>query len=480
MKAIWYETPGVFKNTWGFSDRHFMKFCMLPGDCPVNQTGHCRNITMKNNEDLLVKAEALRKQENKQESLACYKEYLLKRNALLWYAKLTENPHEAFASADLAFRLQPENEMAQRAITTVRKQLPEEDIQHDELIKKVIQSTGMTLIQARSVMWSFKSINLPIGEAFDSKTIQLRDLAWASENAYNETVRNAAKTVLLSHLLKIEPNNLPPALKIVPCSHYSEWQERVSVMFSGLLVGIMLMFSIFTIVTMIGCFFGLLTVKISWNWIGLFFYSIFLILFAYFSDRYLNKSVNYKVGRWGEEKAVEAIRSSLDGRWVLFRNFVFPNKKMGDIDLVLIGPGGIWVFEVKAYTGKIRNIGDKWQKKGRFGWYNLSVNPGKQARRNAVNLKEFFSENDIAVKWINPVVLWAGEISHYEDEKGILLVENPETPVWKVDNINEYTDEFLQNTNFSLKDKATDLLMKTIDNVNISKKSATQTEQKTT
>jgi len=188
---------------------------------------------------------------------------------------------------------------------------------------------------------------------------------------------------------------------------------------------------------------------------------MFLLIRIY--NRYDDVAAQYRIGRWGEEKAVEKLLLSLDGRWCLIRNFVWQNRKWGDIDLILIGPGGVWAFVVKAYSGKIRNIGDKWHKKGKFRWYDISTHPGKQARRNAVNLKNFLNDNGLKVKWVNSVVLWAGGLSPFDYEKGTLELQDPATPVWNIELIDDYIDELFQNSNFKdLKDEAVNLLKSSI------------------
>ena len=46
----------------------------------------------------------------------------------------------------------------------------------------------------------------------------------------------------------------------------------------------------------------------------------------------------YRRGQQGEDRVVDAIRSSLDAQWTLFRNVVLPGRNRADIDAVLVGP----------------------------------------------------------------------------------------------------------------------------------------------
>jgi len=123
--------------------------------------------------------------------------------------------------------------------------------------------------------------------------------------------------------------------------------------------------------------------------------------------------------------------------WTIIRSFEFPYKKWGDIDLIIVGTGGIWAIEVKGYTSRVRNVRDTWHYKNKFGWFKLSKHPGKQARRNAARLKLFLDGQGINVGWVEPVVLWAGESKN-------LTVENPETLVWNISDIPELKDFWLK------------------------------------
>jgi hypothetical protein len=62
---------------------------------------------------------------------------------------------------------------------------------------------------------------------------------------------------------------------------------------------------------------------------------------------------SFRKGRQGEEAVVEKIRSALDNRWTIFRNLHLPDRK-DDLDVVLVGPDGVWTVEVKAYEGTVR------------------------------------------------------------------------------------------------------------------------------
>jgi tetratricopeptide (TPR) repeat protein len=379
-----------------------------------------------------------------QESHDCLRDFLLQQpahlDALLWLAKVTPDHQEAIAAAELALKLDPGNEIAQRAVIAVRERAEEsaeQAAEQAELSAAVALSTGMTLAQARAVKWPFRGVNRPIGEVLDDRTIALRDLGWAVEEAWDTQVKDAAKTILLTHLVGAEPDELPLPLKVIVASRFSELQERRNLVYFAALSGAsLLLLSELGILTV-----GSLVLKWNWPiWVSLVLFAVigFLVGAARFTDRYRDLADQYRLGRWGEEKVVDALRYSLDGRWTLFHNFEWPNRRWGDMDLVLVGPGGVWVFEVKAYSTRVRNIGDRWERRSGRGWRKLTTHPGHQARRNAARLKEYLKSHSVDVRWVEPAVVWAGE-------PGSLAVEDPATPVWNLEELSDHAEELWQS-----------------------------------
>jgi Holliday junction resolvase-like predicted endonuclease len=397
----------------------------------------------------IAEARKLYREGKQRESRDRLRDFLLQRpahmDALLWLAKVTPDLREAVAAAGLVLKLDPGNEVAQRAVIAVRERVGEpsgQAAEQAELSAAVALSTGMTLAQARAVKWTPRGINRPIGEVLGDRTITLRDLWWALENAYDTRIRDAAKTILLTHLVGAEPKEPPPPLRVVVGSRFSERQERQSIVYAALMLGVAAMVA--------GGFvaFWLTSVALHWEWpcwVLLSVLSISVLLLSMsraIVDRYIDQADQYRMGRWGEEKVMDVLRYSLDGRWTLFRNFEWPNRKWGDVDLILAGPGGIWAFEVKAYSGQVCNIGDRWQRKARWGWRKLTSHPGHQARRNAARLKEYLDAQNVDVRWVQPVVVWAGE-------QGILTVEDPATSVWDLEELSDRIEDLWQSRNLS-------------------------------
>lgn len=140
---------------------------------------------------------------------------------------------------------------------------------------------------------------------------------------------------------------------------------------------------------------------------------------------------NYRNGRWGEEKIIEQLRIYLDGAWTVYHSFEWPGGEGGDIDLILVGSKGVWALEVKAYSGLIVNEYDTWTRKGSFN--GLPSHPGKQARGNAKRLQRLLDSKGVKIRYVEPVVAWAKSEQDPLEEKGSLIVNSPDTPVWKLD-----------------------------------------------
>ncbi|MBX0330187.1 NERD domain-containing protein [Oscillochloris sp. ZM17-4] len=393
--------------------------------------------------DLLLQSAAARKAGDDAASCALLREYLLRERALLWLARQSASPAEALAAAELAYQLAPGDEVVQRAIIAVRERagaLPTPAQSQASLSGAVALSTGMTLGEASAVIWPFKGINRPIGDALDDGTIVLHDLAYGVEKARDRRVRDAARTILYSTIVGAEPERGARPLRVIKGGRYAERKERQALLFAGMIgaVGLML-------------WAGLMVASIVNLWLrsGWLISLLILVLFGVviglqrLLDRFVEESRSYRLGRWGEERAADSLRGLLSDEWTLVQNFSFPNRAWGDIDLLLVGPGGIWALEVKAYSGAIRNLGDTWERLHKGTWRRLQAHPGKQARRNAVNLKTYLDQQGVAVKWVEAVVVWAGDEDD-GDETGSLSVKDPDTRVWRANSLAEDGEELFQ------------------------------------
>lgn len=130
-------------------------------------------------------------------------------------------------------------------------------------------------------------------------------------------------------------------------------------------------------------------------------------------------------GDEAERRIVEIAQQTLDSDWTLFRNVALPTqrKRKADIDIVLVGPPGIWVLEVKCLNGEYRNTGEQWEYRAGNTWKVMEKrNPTRQARNNAVHLAGFLRADGIR-QWVEPAVVWA-------NPDATPAVQNPMVAVW--------------------------------------------------
>ncbi len=300
-------------------------------------------------------------------------------------------------------------------------------------------NAGLTIEQARQTLWAFKPYKgRPMGELVDGHLLSLKDLAYAVEQAWDDRVRRSA-IVLLSLALNqaVQEPSAYGVLKVVSCGRsYAERQEKLVLFKVAVVLGVAFGASVTVAVT------NLISIikngpppwDILLSPLGIIMSVIALALLVVvlrgaqlLIDKFVAQSERrislYRQGQEGESLAVEIVRQSLDGRWVLFRNVVLPDQG-GDIDAVLVGPGGVWVMEIKAYTGKYRNIGEHWEKLAGQRWHLMRKNPGRQAKRNASHLSSFLKADGIN-QWVTPVVVWANPRSK-------LSWENPAVKIWPI------------------------------------------------
>ena len=141
---------------------------------------------------------------------------------------------------------------------------------------------------------------------------------------------------------------------------------------------------------------------------------------------------NFRKGQQGEVIAARQLRQGLGGEWVLFRNVQLPGSRV-DIDMVLLGPPGVYAVEVKTYVGRYR-----YQKKNFYryapmmGWRKMHHNPGRQARGASTALHHYITHTLNADIWVEPRLAWVGS--------GTLYLQEPDVYVWYLNNLDAETE----------------------------------------
>ena len=104
---------------------------------------------------------------------------------------------------------------------------------------------------------------------------------------------------------------------------------------------------------------------------------------------YLRRYRIYGGGLAGETQVAKLLSSTLsDNYWLI--NGLYLHNGGGDIDHVVLGPGGIFVLETKNWSGTVSCDGDEWQRTGRG---NFKSSPSRQVKRNAAAIKNIIDSS---------------------------------------------------------------------------------------
>jgi hypothetical protein len=307
-------------------------------------------------------------------------------------------------------------------------------------------NAGLSLEQARATLWPFPPFkNQPMGPLVDTQQLKLKDLAYAIENAWDDRVRRAAialMAVSLNQAVEEPPPSAGP-LKVVSYGRsYAERQQLRQMLFVGLFAGAALMVALLIMIDRLLIAATSPLRDSSWlakatsptGLVALAFLiglsAIAIILARAFgnwtSNRLEQRMAAYRQGQEGETRVVEVLCHVLDGSWTLFRNVNLPGYR-ADLDLVLVGPAGVWALEVKTLTGEYRNIGENWEFRAGKRWRPLKKSPSRQARNNAGRLGDFLRADKVK-QWVEAAVVWANPESP-------LAVDNPMVTVWTLDRL---------------------------------------------
>ncbi len=330
------------------------------------------------------------------------------------------------------------------------------------------------LEKARATPWPFGAYRgQPMGTLVDSKQLSLKDLGYAIDNAQDNKVRQAAIALSLVRLDQAVKEPMPSAgfVRLVSGGRsYSERKETWLTLLEGMVFGFLLAFMLFVV--------GMEIINIRTphpnakplayflsspsGIIALAIVLVLMIILVWLIGvipdqitKRLDKQIEEsRLGQEGEDRVTELILQALDGNWFLFRNIGLPGRNKGDLDLVLVGPPGVWVLEVKNFRGQYRNVGETWEYRQGKRWKPAPANPSRQAFKDALRLKNFLNADNVKV-FVNAAVVWANQESP-------LLVENPSVAVWKFNRLPEELGNIWQGEKLSEQErkKITDKLSK--------------------
>jgi hypothetical protein len=151
-----------------------------------------------------------------------------------------------------------------------------------------------------------------------------------------------------------------------------------------------------------------------------------LVTFYYYLRRYHIYNGGYR----GEKQVADLLTHSLNDDYYLL-NDLYLSGGGGDIDHIVLAPGGVFVLETKNWNGNVTCNGDEWQ---RLGKRNFSASPSRQVKRNAARIQQIIGSNpnlralDIYVEGI--VVL--------TNNHATLHVSNPTVPILRLPQLPNY------------------------------------------
>lgn len=291
----------------------------------------------------------------------------------------------------------------------------------------------MPVEQAEQVLWQGSGPHEPMGKLVHEGALNAKDLGWGIEYAYNQQVKEASRT-LLAHLLG-DPATIQTTLRYGPQvyggSPYLEEKQYDSLIKVALYAMGGIMFGLYILYWLIVAAVQVLLKGAPWLMVFTAIGSLLLLVLVVLSPliwwgrrrifQELDNFRNYRNGREAEERVLEELRAALDNRWTIFRNLVLPGAK-GDIDLVLVGPSGVYVLEVKAYKPTVRINNGAWERQEKKKWRSFGSNPSVQAKRNAAGVSDYLKCHGIPL-WVNPIVVLT-------EPQPVTNFVNPTPPVW--------------------------------------------------
>ncbi|MDR0492241.1 MAG: NERD domain-containing protein [Nitrososphaerota archaeon] len=162
------------------------------------------------------------------------------------------------------------------------------------------------------------------------------------------------------------------------------------------------------------------------NWILLIFLVVPLIAFCY----YLRKYRIFSGGWAGEKQVAQHLSSSLSDDYYLI-NDLYLREGGGDIDHVVLAPGGVFVLETKNWNGNITCSGDEWQRRGKR---NFNSSPSRQVKRNVQKIQRIIEGSSglrsLGIRVEGIVVL--------TNRYASIHLNNPSVPVLKLHQLPNY------------------------------------------
>jgi hypothetical protein len=145
--------------------------------------------------------------------------------------------------------------------------------------------------------------------------------------------------------------------------------------------------------------------------------------------RALRNYNRYQRGAEGEDAVLSTLRSLPDS-YIAITNFVVPGTRQGDTDLLVLGPAGILVVEVKSYSGRYGCHGDTWFVVEPDGSQQpLRSSVSRQLKRNRKSIAHYLVDSEATVP-VQAVAVFRPGVQ--------LELTQPTVPVLTQDSLLEY------------------------------------------
>jgi hypothetical protein len=154
-----------------------------------------------------------------------------------------------------------------------------------------------------------------------------------------------------------------------------------------------------------------------------------LIAPAVASYYYLRHYHLYNGGWQGEKQVAKLLCSSLSDDYYLI-NDLYMHGGGGDIDHIVLAPGGVFVLETKNWSGHINCSADEWHRGGKR---NFKGSPSRQVKRNAAKIKAILDNSAL-----RSLGIWVEGIVVITNKHAILHLNNPSVAVLKLPQVSEY------------------------------------------
>lgn len=194
-------------------------------------------------------------------------------------------------------------------------------------------------------------------------------------------------------------------------------------------------------------FFGLIFLASSFSILSTFSLNIFeaagllisLVPLAAFYF-YLHKYRIYNGGWTGEKQVSNLLSSKLSDDYFLINDLYLHGG--GDIDHVVLGPGGVFVLETKNWSGDITCNGDEWQRLGRGGFKG---SPSLQVKRNAAKIKRIIDSSSA----FRPLGVMIESIVVFTNNHATLHLNNPTVLILKLPQLTSHIIQFRISSSLS-------------------------------